>query len=156
MAADGRLEVQGNLAHWRYSEVRRPDTTWAHGLESDPYDDASSERVDAAMIAGRILTLKVDRRDVDVPIKVYAPVDKGDHWRCDFEIGWPDKPKRGKGNGIDAAQALMMALRFVGAELYTSKAHAAGKLKCPGQRAGDGFPLPWSLRALAEGEDRFQ
>jgi hypothetical protein len=153
MAADGRLEGRGNLAQWRFSEVRLPDSASPPGLEAS--DEASPGRMEAAVIAGRTLTLKVGRRAVDVPVMIYAPVDKGDHWRCAFEIGWPDEPKQGEGNGIDAVQALMTALKFVGAELYTSKAHKAGKLKCPGQRAGYGFPLPWTLRDLAEEEDRF-
>jgi len=155
MAADGRLEGRGNLAHWRFSEVRRPDLGSPPGSAAAASNAASPARMEAAIIAGRTLTLKVGRRGVDVPVMIYAPVDKGDHWRCEFEIGWPDKPKRGEGNGIDAVQALTIALKFVGAELYSSKAHKAGKLKCPGQRAGYGFPLPWGLRDLAEDEDRF-
>lgn len=97
-----------------------------------------------ARIAGRILTMRIGRRDVEVPATVYAPVDNGDHWRFDFTIDWPDKPRHGHGNGIDSAQALMIVLRFVGVELYVSNAHKAGKLKCPERRAGYGFPLPWT------------
>jgi hypothetical protein len=155
LVADGRLEAQGNLARWRHAEVRLRDT-----LPLVENDGSSPERTHNAAepersIAGRVLIMKVGGRELEVPIAIYAPVDKGDHWRCAFEIGWPDKPKLGAGNGIDAAQALLIALKFIGTELYTSKAHAAGKLKCPGLRAGYGFPLPQTIRDLAEGEDRF-
>jgi hypothetical protein len=141
LVADGKLEAQGSLANWCHSEVR--------------LGDADNESLPARSIAGRVLTMQVGRRAVEVPITIYAPVDKGDHWRCMFEIGWPDKPKLGAGNGIDAPQALLIALKFVGAELYASKAHADGRLKCPGERAGYGFPLPWTMREEAEGEDRY-
>jgi len=46
-------------------------------------------------------------------------------------------------------------MKFIGAELYTSPAHAEGRLNCPGERAGYGFPLPWGMRDEAVGEDRY-
>ena len=48
-----------------------------------------------------------------------------------------------------------MALQFIAIELYASPAHKTGKLKCPGLKAGYGFPLPWTSRDLAAGEDRY-
>lgn len=150
--------MQGDVARWRYSEVRLAElAARANAAEqgAPPPEAAITGRDGSAIVAGRILTLKVGRRDVEVPVTIYAPVNKGDHWRCDFTIGWPGAARHGQGNGIDSAQALLMALKFVGIELYTSKAHKAGKLKCPGQRAGYGFPLAWSVRELAEGEDRY-
>jgi hypothetical protein len=155
LIADGKLEAQGNIAKWRYSEVRardmRPDAENDVSSSTGTSDDAGPVR----SIAGRVLSMEVGCREVEVPITIYAPVDKGDHWRCTYEIIWPDERKIGTGNGIDSAQALLIALRFVGAQLYTSKAHAEGKLKCPGLRAGYGFPLPWNMRDLAVGEDRY-
>ena len=158
LVAAGRLEAQGNLAKWHFSEVRLAELSAgadADGQGAPPPEPAITEREVSPIVAGRILTMKVGRRDVEVPVTIYAPVNKGDHWRCDFAIGWPDKARHGYGNGIDSAQALLIALRFVGVELYTSTAHKAGKLKCPGQRAGYGFPLPWTIRDEAQGEDRF-
>ena len=78
--------------------------------------------------------MEVDGRDVAVPVTLYAPVDKTDHWCCEFEIAWPDKPKLGKGNGLDAVQALLIALEMVGINLYSSDAHKQGKLKLDGRR----------------------
>jgi hypothetical protein len=140
LIANGKLEAQGDITKWRFSEVRLGGT--------------ESKTVPLRSIAGRVLTMKVGRREVDVPITIYAPVDRGDHWRCTFEIGWLDKPKVGMANGIDAVQALETALKFVGTELYASKAHAEGKLKSPDERAGYGFPLPSNIRDLAVGDDK--
>jgi hypothetical protein len=158
LVAAGRLEGQGNLAKCRYGEVRLAEASAQQGVDGEGAPrpaPAVTERDASRIVAGRLLTMKVGRRDVEVPVTVYAPVDKGDHWRCDFTIGWPDKPRHGHGNGIDSAQALLIALQFVGLELYVSKAHKAGKLKCPGRRAGYGFPLPRTIRDEAQGEDRY-
>ncbi len=155
LVANGRLEAQGNLAWWSYIEVRLRDTPPIVENDGSSPERTHNEAEPDRSIAGRVLIITVGRREVEVPITIYAPIDKGDHWRCAFEIGWPDKPKLGAGNGIDAMQALLIALKFIGTELYTSKAHAAGKLKCPGLRAGYGFPLPQTIRDLAEGEDRY-
>ena len=103
LVAGGRLEAQGDLKRWRYSEVRLAEVPSHEGAEAQRSrrERAGADPVAARIVAGRILTMKVGRRDVEVPVTVYAPVDHGDHWRCDFTIGWPDKPRHGHGNGID-------------------------------------------------------
>lgn len=99
--------------------------------------------------------MEVDGREVDVPITIYAPVDKTDHWCCEFEIGWPDKRKRSRGNGTDAVQALLIALEMIGMNLYSSEAHAQGKLKWDEPHGGYGFPLNSAMRHRYEGRDRY-
>jgi len=62
------------------------------------------------IILGRLLKLDADGDETDVPIILHLPVDTQDHWRCDYEIGWPEGVRRGKGLGIDSIQALLIAL----------------------------------------------
>lgn len=156
MVEHGKLEAQGDLSRWRHSEVRLPDPG-ARGT-SEPRDSsgegASATHEGGVVIASRDLTMTVDGGEVAVPVKIYAPADKGDHWRCEFEIGWPDRTRRGKGYGIDSTQALLVAMQSIGVELYTSEAHNAGRLKWDRPRGGYGFPLRSGVSDLYEGDDK--
>jgi hypothetical protein len=99
--------------------------------------------------------MEVDGGELAVPVTIYAPADQTDHWCCEFEIGWPGQPKRSKGNGIDAVQALLIALQMIGINLYSSDAHKEGRLKLDEPHGGYGFPLNSALRDLYEGRDRY-
>ena len=56
--------------------------------------------------------------------------------------------------GVDAVQALELALRMIGAFIYGSDHHESGNLiwGAPGQ--GYGFPVPNTIRDLLIGEDK--
>jgi hypothetical protein len=58
------------------------------------------------------------------------------------------------GGGVDAVQALLIAMRMIGAQLCTSDAHESGQLSCPGSRGGFGFPVSLTLRDLLVGDDK--
>jgi len=54
-------------------------------------------------------------------------------------------------------QALVIALKLVGTELYTSEAHAGGRLRWETEGGGYGFPVPGTIRDLLVGDDaRFE
>ena len=106
------------------------------------------------LIASRHLTVTVEGCETDVPVTIFAPIDRGDHWRCEFQIGWPGRKRTGKGRGIDAVQALLIAMQCIGVELYTSEAHAAGQLKWEQPGGGYGFPLHSGVSDLYEGDDK--
>jgi hypothetical protein len=55
--------------------------------------------------------------------------------------------------GGDAVQALEIALRLIGAQLYASKYHQDGSLVFETPGAGYGFPVPANLRDLLVGAD---
>jgi hypothetical protein len=40
------------------------------------------------------------------------------------------------GGGVDAVQALLIAMQMIGAPFCTSDAHESGQLSCPGSRGG--------------------
>src|ERR1700761_2341873 len=105
------------------------------------------------MIAERTLKLDVGGRDIDMPVRIYLPVGNAGHWQCEYEIGWPNAPRRSAAHGIDAVQALLLALQRIGAELYTSDSHRSGKLKFERHGNGYGFPLASGIRDLHEGDD---
>lgn len=57
--------------------------------------------------------------------------------------------------GNDSMQALILAIHMIGAQLYASEAHEAGRLRDPGNpKGGYGFPVPNGLRDLLVGSDK--
>jgi hypothetical protein len=106
------------------------------------------------IIAQRILKIRHGRDYLDVPVSIYLPSHRGDHWQCEYEIGWPEETRRRRAYGHDSVQALLLAMQNVGAELYASDAHHSGRLSLEeGGNGGYGFPLTKTLRALGKGED---
>jgi hypothetical protein len=150
LVEQGELDAQGDLAQWRHSEVRLAAAAQAagDGPPGRPADGAGT------VIASRMLAVDIEDGEVEVPVRIFLPVDAADHWRCDYEIGWPHGTKRGCGNGIDAVQALLSALQMVGVALYTSEAHTSGSLKWDEPGGGYGFPLGRGVRDLYQGRDK--
>lgn len=106
------------------------------------------------VILNRILKLDTDGREVDVPIRIYLPTNTEDHWQCEYEIGWPNEPRRRKAFGIGSVQALLIAMQHIGAEIYSSEAHRSGRLMWHRRGGGYGFPVHSGLRDLHEGDDK--
>lgn len=106
------------------------------------------------LIATRVLTLRQGERSLEVPIRIFAPVQQRIDWACRFEIAWPDEPVSLEVKGVDAVQALDLALKAIGAILYASEHHAAGHLMWhePGQ--GYGFPVTRNIRDMLIGDDK--
>jgi Domain of unknown function (DUF6968) len=106
------------------------------------------------MIASRVLKCKTDNGLVDVPVRLYAPEQVDGAWRCLYEIAWPDGTWSSVGWGVDAVQALLLALQKIGVELYTSEYHERGELYWTEPGQGFGFPVVDAMRNLLVGEDR--
>lgn len=60
-------------------------------------------------------------------------------WHCDIELEWPDRRRNLRIFGIDAIQALLLAMQGARHELVTSPENAAGELTWRGERD---FGLP--------------
>jgi hypothetical protein len=105
-------------------------------------------------IAERILALRKADGDVAVPVRLFAPVAREKDWACRFTIGWPDGAFEMGVFGVDSAQSLELALRTIGASIYTSDHHASGELMWLEPGKGYGFPVPNSLRDLLVGDDK--
>jgi hypothetical protein len=97
-------------------------------------------------------TLKYD--DQDVLIQLFTPVRTGEKaWACRFRIDWPDRVFELDASGIDAVQALHIALQLIGVHIYTSEYHESGKLCLDEPGKGYGFPVPSTARDLLIGDD---
>ncbi len=107
------------------------------------------------LIAERTLEVFDGTDSHPVRITVQKPQETGfGDWVCEYEIGWPEGPRKFAGHGIDNLQALMLALQMIGAELYTSNYHRAGQLRYKALSGGYGFPVPSNCRNLLVGDDR--
>ena len=106
------------------------------------------------LIASRTLRLRQHPTDIPVPIRIFAPEERDIDWACRLEIDWPDEPTTLDVMGVDAVQALELALRMIGAFIYSSDHHASGNLiwEAPGE--GYGFPVPNNIRDLLVGGDK--
>jgi hypothetical protein len=106
------------------------------------------------VIAERRLKVTNGEGASDVTVRLHAPEAARTDWVCRYEIGWPEGPIERYGMGIDAVQALLIALQMIGAELYTSDHHNAGRLQWLAPGGGYGFPVANVIRDLLVGDDR--
>src|ERR1700741_1739995 len=106
------------------------------------------------VIATRVLKLRQGSGEIPVPIRIFVPEQREVDWACRFEIEWPNETTTLEAWGVDAVQALELAMKMIGAFIYGSDHHASGKLtwEAPGQ--GYGFPVPNTIRDLLVGEDK--
>ena len=106
------------------------------------------------IIATRVLILRTEAGDVEIPIRIHAPEPADRSWKCRYEIGWPDETFKSQGYGEDAVQAIELTFQKIGIELYVSEGHKAGKLGWNEPGAGYGFPVPKNVRDLLVGYDK--
>jgi hypothetical protein len=107
------------------------------------------------IISDRTLEIRTaSHAAVPVPIQLFAPVENGKSWSCRYQITWPEKTRAMSIHGIDAMQAVVLALQTIGAELYASKYHENGTLVFHRPGGGYGFPVPAVLRDALIGDDK--
>lgn len=106
------------------------------------------------IFAERILKLKGSGTDQDIPIVIFTPKEADGSWLCKFTIGWPDGEIAMDAGGVDGVQALEVALRMIGAIIYSSDHHASGDLVWLERGKGYGFPVTSGLRDMLVGDDR--
>ena len=105
------------------------------------------------VIARRRLTVSDPSGDREVEVRLFQPEDEDGMWICRYEIDWPGHKRSHFAGGIDAFQALILALQMIGAEIYASAYHDAGSLKWFEQYRGYGFPVGCNLRDMLIGDD---
>src|SRR5574338_1167724 len=106
------------------------------------------------LIATRVLRLRSPGGDIDVPVRIHAPEQREVDWACRLEVGWPDGVLEIPVRGVDAVQALHLALQLAVAQMYASAHHATGALMWLEPGKGYGFPITYNLRDLLVGDDK--
>lgn len=104
-------------------------------------------------IAARKLKVRMSDRDVDMEVRLFAPVKEDTAWTCPYEIDWPTGAKSSSAAGLDAIQAIFLAFQKIGIELYVSSYHQNGELLFDFPGRGYGFPVPYNARDLLVGDD---
>jgi hypothetical protein len=107
-----------------------------------------------AVIATRRLRAVVGDGEHEVEVRLHAPARQSRGWACRFEIGWPEGLVVRDIEGVDAVQALELALKAIGAEVYSSPYHQTGALVWERPGGGYGFPVARNLRDLLVGDDK--
>ncbi len=106
------------------------------------------------LIAKRTLKITTSSESIEVPVAVFLPRMIGKDWACRFTIGWPDGEIEMDIEGVDGIQALVLALKTIGAIIYSSDHHASGKLIWLDSGKGYGFPITNGLRDMLIGDDK--
>jgi hypothetical protein len=106
------------------------------------------------IIATRVLTLRRPKGDIKISIRIFAPVPEEIDWSCRLEIDWPDGTRRLDVGGVDAVQAIELAMKAIGSQIYTSDHHESGNLVWLEPGRGYGFPVPNGIRDLLVGDDK--
>jgi hypothetical protein len=106
------------------------------------------------IIATRVLTLRRPTGDIEIPIRIFAPEQQTIDCVCRFEVDWPDGKWAMAAEGVDEVQALELALRIIGAQIYSSDYHASGQLMWLEPGKGYGFPVTNGIRDLLIGDDK--
>jgi hypothetical protein len=106
------------------------------------------------LIAARVLKFQNSSGDIEIPVRLFVPRYEGEIWSCRYEIDWPDGQWAHAAVGVDAMQAVLLALQMIGTVLYTSDYHKSGKLFWEKPGDGYGFPVPSNLQDMLIGEDK--
>jgi hypothetical protein len=106
------------------------------------------------IIATRVLKLRRTAGDIEIPVRIHAPEQHSSHCTCKVEVEWPDGTVAIPVGGVDTVQALDLALKTIGAQIYASDHHASGKLIWLEPGNGYGFPVTNGIRDLLIGDDK--
>jgi hypothetical protein len=80
-----------------------------------------------------------------VIVRFFRPEPREVDHCCDYQISWPDRERRFHIYGIDAVQALILAMQAAHADLLSSPEGKSGLLLWLGER-DLGLPLPAALK----------
>ena|ERR1700680_2453214 len=105
------------------------------------------------LIAKRCFKIRCGTGNIEVPIRIFIPEEVDGAWQCRYEIIWPSDAKVSAAHGLDAVQAILLALQKIGIEIYASEYHESGRLVWIEQGQGYGFPVSRNVRNLLIGAD---
>ena len=106
------------------------------------------------LIITHTLFLQTEDEEIAFLVHIDKPVQRDKAWSCRYQINWPEGARIFEAIGVDALQALVLALQMIGAEIYSSAYHREGRLRAYQNEKGYGFPVAASLRDLLVGVDR--
>ena len=107
-------------------------------------------------IAVRHYSLVENGHRSEMAVRIFQPEpEPGEpNYRCRFQIEWPSGIKQRHAFGVDAIQALILALNLLGAYINTSQAVKEGRLVWLEPGGGFGLPVPRNIEDILQGDDR--
>ena len=107
-------------------------------------------------IAVRKFSLAENGRQTEVTVKLFQPepYPDGHDFRCRFLVELPSKTVDLHAGGVDAIQALILALQMMGATINTSEEAKEGRLVWHTPGGGFGLPVPDNIKDILQGDDR--
>jgi hypothetical protein len=82
----------------------------------------------------------------EVTISIERPFPDGQDFKCQYTIEWPEFTQHGYSMGIDAVQALILALQHLAADINFSDYAKNKQLVWLEPEGGFGLPLPPNLK----------
>lgn len=73
--------------------------------------------------------------------RVYSPAPDEVDWGCEYEVAWPGYQRKGRIFGIDAWQALQLAMHIVPYEILSTDDFKQGRIGIFGEPITDGDAL---------------
>ncbi|MEA2758475.1 MAG: hypothetical protein QOH65_1088 [Methylobacteriaceae bacterium] len=104
------------------------------------------------LIAQRILQWRGTHGRKIIRVQIFSPERTKAAWTCRYVIDWPDGEREKTASGVDAVQALIIAMQMIGSEIYTSNYQKTGGIGFL-NADGCGFPVPPTLRHLLTQDD---
>jgi hypothetical protein len=102
------------------------------------------------IIAQRLLKT-LTTATAEVTISIERPFPNGQDFKCRYTIEWPEHTQHGNSMGIDAIQALILALQRLAVEINFSDYAKNKHLVWLEPEGGFGLPLPPNLTDMEVG-----
>ncbi|MGH6840622.1 MAG: DUF6968 family protein [Methylocella sp.] len=96
------------------------------------------------IIAQRVLKI-LKSPTAEVTVSIGRPFLDGQDFKCEYTIEWPEHKQHAYSMGIDAIQALMLALQRLAADVSFSDYAKSKQLVWLEPEGGFGLPLPPDL-----------
>ncbi len=106
--------------------------------------------------AVRKFSLVNEGQSSEVTVRLFHPEPYPDHsgYQCRVKVEWPSKTQDLHVGGVDAIQAVILALQTLGAIINTSEEAKEGRLVWFEQGSGFGLPVSKGIGDLLQGEDK--
>lgn len=99
---------------------------------------------DTTVILERIFTVD----GVETSCRIFGPAYDGQDFSCRYEIGWNEGVRSRESWGVDAFQALLLAMQAVHTDLLVARKEDGREVLWLGQQ-NLGLPIPETIRDLA-------
>ena len=88
----------------------------------------------STVVVARALDYFADEGVVEGAVRILTPFDEGTNWRCQYQLSWPGYQREFGIRGLDAWQALQLAMNIVPSAIFATDDFQQGRIGVSGQR----------------------